>query len=71
MTQEELIAKISFDSHRKVRFSLDGSPIRIRSVSLDPDNSVHIKFVRPKKRPAVKVPSTSKIKPEIIATPVP
>lgn len=51
MTAEQLKAKFAYyDPHRKVRFSLNGKPIRIRKIYIAPDNSVLVELADVKPR---------------------
>ncbi len=44
MTIEELQAKLAYYPSRKVRFSLNGKPIRIRKIDIAPDNSILVEL---------------------------
>lgn len=50
MTIEQLKAKLAYDPHRKVRFSLNGKPIRIRKIDIAPDNSILVELADVKPR---------------------
>jgi hypothetical protein len=50
MTIEQLQAKLAYDPHRKVRFSLDGKSIRIRKIGIAPDNSILVELADVKPR---------------------
>ena len=50
MNIEQLQAKFAYDPHRKVRFSLNGKPIRIRKINIAPDNSVLVELADVKPR---------------------
>ena len=51
MTIEELLAKLSYNSQRKVRIFADGKPARISRITVAPDNSIHIEVKASKPKP--------------------
>lgn len=51
MTIEQLQAKLAYYPRRKVRFSLNGKPIRISKIDIDPkDNSILVELADVKPR---------------------
>ena len=50
MTIEQLQAQFTYDPRRKVRFSLNGKPVRMRKTVIAPDNSIIVELADIKPR---------------------